>query len=257
MASLREENLARGKIEGQRDIFLFGKNPGLLQNQIEDFIPWSGLYVFQESPGAFYATSTNAADVGILCVALLLDENWDEATVIFALNGTNPVQLVTADGRSSFIRGNICFNIDPQERSTSGDVYVGTDPNPLSGVQPVPNRVIFFDADDQQSKMALFSVERNATVLIHAIINTTNRNSGTATATDVYLRTKNRNEGPFRRRTEIGIQTGGTSVIDYNLPLPVDVSGVFRNGTDIVLSAISSANNTSVGGGFLIQILKD
>lgn len=257
MASLREENLARGKIAGQRDLFLFGRNPSLQSGALEDFIPWGGEYQFQTTAGAFYASSTEAADVGIVCVALLLDENWDPATVVFQLDGTNPVQLIAPDGRSSFIRGNICFNIDPQERATQGDVYIGTDSNPSGGVQPVANRVIFFSSDEQQSNMAVHSVQRNATVLVHAIINTINRDSGTSSATDIYLRTRNRGEGPFRRRTEAGVQTGGSSVIDYNIPIPVDVSGSIKQGTDIVLSAIAGSNNTRVGGGFLIQILEE
>lgn len=257
MASLREENLARGKILGQRDLFIFGKNPSLQTGVLGDFIPWGGLYQFQETASEFYASSTDPTDVGIACVALLLDENWDAVTILFQLNGTTPVQLIAPNGGSLFIRGNTCFNVDPLERATQGDVYIGTDPAPVGGIQPVPNRVIFFSSNDQQSNMGVYSVQRNASVLIHAIINTINRDSGTSSATDIYLRTRNRGEGPFRRRTEAGVQTGGTSVIDYNIPIPVDVSGNSRQGTDIVLSAVASANNTRVGGGFLIQVMDE
>lgn len=256
MAELRTENLALGRLRGQSDIYAFGSNPNLNANTLEDLILWGGLYQFQTVPSELYATSTSALDVGIVCVATLLDENWGNVTVAFVLDGLNPVQLVAPDGRSLFIRGNLCFNSDPAGVATIGDVYVGTDPAPVGGIQSIPNRVSFFSSLEQQSNSAVFSVPRKTHVLLHAIIVTSNRSSGTSSSTDILLRTRNINQGPFRVRTQAGVQTGGTSIFSYNLPIPVDISGREKAGTDVVLSCISSANNVAVGGGFLIQMME-
>lgn len=246
-----ENAVALGQVRGHTSLFLFGRNDDIDAGLEEPFVAW-GSYTFQTTAQPFYISSTNAADVGLVYVVLALDAEWKQHTCIAVTNGQGGSQLIGPNGETNFIRGNIMFNVTPSGQASLGDVYLGTEVAPVGGEPADANKVLLAGAAEQQSNQAVFSVPSGQTALLKALVVTTNRNSQGGNS-DIYLNTRIVGGGPWRRRTEAGVQVAGTSVIDYNLPFPVNLG----QGTDIMLSASVSSNNTSLAGGFQLLLVED
>lgn len=244
-----ENAVALGQVRGHTSLFLFGRNDDIDNTAEEPFVAW-GNYTFQATAQPFYVSSTNAADVGLVYVMLALDEDWNQHTCVVVTNGQNAVQVIGPNGETNFIRGNIMFNATPAGTASLGDVYLGTESAPAGGEPADPNKVLLAGSAEQQSNQAVFSVPRNNTALLKAIVVTTNRNSQGGSS-DIYLNTRAVGRGPWRRRTEAGVQVAGTSVINYNLAYPVNLGAQ----TDITLSAAVSSNNTALAGGFQLLLV--
>lgn len=240
-----EQAVALNKVPDYFSIFLFGRNPDIDTGLEENLVPW-GVYTFQDkdNPLPMYVSSSNATDVGLTYVAVLLDGNYDEHVCVVTTNGQNPVQIVSPTGETNFIRGQIFFNVTPNGTKSVGDVFVGTESSPVGGVPNDTAKVQAAYALDQQSSSAVYTVPRGKDGLFHGVIVTTNRNS-TGGASDVFLNTSE-NGQPVRRRFQIGVQTSGSSMLSYDLPYPVR----FAEKTDIILTANVTNNNTSLAGGF-------
>lgn len=244
---------AIGSIKDFFSFYAFGMNPDLDAGPEENLVAW-GTYTFPTVAVPFYLSSTDVLDTGLTYVALLLDEDLNEVTVFGVTNGQSGVQLIGPNGETNFLRGQILFNNSPDGSFSMGDVYVGTEASPTGGEPADVNKVLCAGQLDQQTNQAIYTVPRGKTGLVQAFAVTTNRNT-TAGSTDVYFNTKNNilpdgtfGGGPRRRRAELGLQTSGNSAFLYNLPFPVRVG----EGSDIFLSAIASANNTRLAGGFQV-----
>lgn len=244
-----ENIVALGAAAGYQSLFLFGRNDDIDATAEEEFVAW-GDYTFQSTAGSFYISSTDAADVGLVYVVLALDSNWEQQICTVVTNGQNGVQLVDGNGNTDFIRANLMFNSTPSGNASLGDIYLGTEASPLGGEPINVNKVLLAGVQEQQSNQAIFSVPSNQTALLKSVVVTTNRNSQGGNS-DIYLNTRQVGVGPWRRRTEAGVQVSGSSVIDYNLPFPVNLA----SGTDIKLSASVSSNNTALAGGFQLLLV--
>ena len=244
-----ENSVALGQAEGYQSLFLFGRNDDIDSSAEEEFVAW-GDYTFQSTAAPFYVSSTNASDVGLVYVVLALDDNWEQHICTVVTNGQNGVQLVAPTGETNFIRANIMFNSTPSETASLGDIYLGTEASPVGGEPADPNKVLLAGVNEQQSNQAVFSVPSTHTALLKSVVVTTNRNSQGGNS-DIYLNTRQVGVGSWRRRTEAGVQVSGSSVIDYNLPFPVNLA----SKTDIKLSASVSSNNTALAGGFQLLLV--
>lgn len=245
-----EQGVAFGEFPNYQSLFLFGRNPDVDTGAgMEDLVEW-GTYTFQPTAGPMYLTSTSASDVGLVYVVLALDENLLPVTCVVVSNGISGTQLVGPNGETSFLRANIMFNVSPSGTASVGDMYLGTEASPVGGVPADANKVLLAGAEEQQSNQAVFTVPATQRGLLTGIVLTTNRGSSGGNS-DIFLRTRTIGGGPFRRRTEAGVQVSGSSIIQYNLPYPVYLG---LPATDIVLSAETSANNTSLAGGFQLLL---
>lgn len=243
-----------GTVKGMQSLFLFGRNPDVDTGGVEDFVAW-GVYQFQPTATEFYVTSTNAADVGLVYVVLALDENLNAVTCVVTTNGLTGSQVIGPNGETQFLRANLMFNVTPTGTASVGDIYLGTEAAPVGGQPADANKVLLASQREQQSNQAVFTVPAGQTALLDALVVTTNRNSQGGNS-DILLRTRTIPDGqgrggPFRTRTEAGVQVSGTSVIQYNLQFPVNLG----SGTDIVLSAEVSSNNTALAGGFQLLLV--
>ena len=244
-----EQAVALNKVPGYFSGFFLGVNPVVDTALEEDLVRW-GQYTFQDAstPVPFYLSSTNAGDVGLVYVALLLDGDYKEHTVVMQTNGQSGVPIVAPDGTNTFIRGQILFNVTPTGTASLGDVFVGTEAAPTGGEPANANKVLGAYATEQQSSQAVHTTPVNEEGLIEALVITTNRNT-TGGSSDIYLNTRTENQ-PARRRAETGVQVSGSSILDYNFRYPVRIPPK----TDIWLSAEVTNNNTSLAGGF--QLLR-
>lgn len=253
-----QQAVSFGAIPDFFGIYVFGVNPDLDTGAEENLIKW-GTYTFQTSATPFYVTSSNAGDVGLTYIAVVLDEDFNELVIPVTTNGQTPVQIIGPNGETDFTRGQILFNVTPAGTASLGDVYVGTEAAPVGGVPADANIVLFAEAVDQQSNQSIYTVPRGRTGLIQAFAITTNRNSAGGNS-DVFLNTKDNilpngtlGGGPKRRRAELGLQVSGSSAFLYNLPLPVRVT----EGTDVWLGAVTDNNNTRLAGGFQMLTIRN
>lgn len=244
-----EQAVALNQIDGYFSGFFLGINPDVSTGVEEDLVRW-GAYTFQDdSTGVpFYISSTDGSDIGLQYVCLLIDENYKEHTVVGVTNGNTGVLLVAPDGTDTFIRGNIMFNVTSGATQSIGNVFVGTEANPVGGEPANANKVLGAYSTEQQSSQAIHTVPAGEEALIEALVITTNR-STQGGSSDIYLNTKIFDQ-PARRRAETGVQVAGSSIIDYNFKYPIRVP----EKTDVWLSGEVTNNNTALAGGF--QLLR-
>lgn len=244
-----EQAVSLGNVDGYFAGFFLGVNPDVDNTAEEQLVRW-GQYTFQDpnTPVPYYISSTSASDVGLVYVMLLLDGDYNEHTVVSFTNGTTAQQVVAPDGTTEFIRGQILFNVSPDGSESVGDVFVGTEASPSGGEPADVNKVLGAYAEEQQSSQAIHTIPAGEEGLIEALVVTTNRNTQGGSA-DIYLNTSTDGQ-PRRRRAETGVQTAGSSIIDYNFKYPVRIP----EKTDVWLSGTVTNNNTSLAGGF--QLLR-
>ena len=249
-----EQSVPLGGSPGWFSIYAFGTNPDVDTGVGEENLLKWGVYTFQTSASNFYISSTDAGDVGLTYVAILLDEDFRSVTVTGVTNGQNGVQIVGPGGETLFRRGQILFNVTPGGTRSVGNVFIGTEASPVGGEPADANKVLGAYTEDQQSNQAVYTIPRGRVGLLQGFAITTNRNT-VGGSSDVYFNTAGNilTDGTIspqaaRRRAELGVQIAGNSAFLYNLPYPVALS----EGADVFLSAEVTSNNTRLAGGFQV-----
>lgn len=222
-----------------------GYNPNL-QADTEATLSPLGLGILQTPSNtgeALQLRSTDIADIGMLIICEILDQNGYAVNTYSILNGTTPVPLLRTDDDQPAVvmRVNKVYNFSDNDVLTQGDVLV----------EQAGGGTIFsgFKAVDQYSFNLLFTIPVDKTGILLESESTMNRSAGTSSAVDI--RTKIRVRGKlWWTRGFWGMQQNGNSAPSFPTADKPRLSPL----TDIMVTATSSVNGVSVTGRVPVQL---
>ena len=230
-----------GYTYNEETIYKFGYNP-IVGTDAEDIWDEGGTYTFPSSAGVVGLTSSNSGDTSITIFVSGLDENYDEASEIVTLDGTNP-QTTKVDTQNQYIRINRMYVTNSTE--PTGDIYAGT--GALTTGKPA-NLQAKITAGENQTLMAIWTVPRNYTAYITSLAITTGSSSVNKFAT---VRMKIREFGQvFRTQVVYTLQNTALEV-DY----PITITA--NEKADIKFCANTSSGSDSMSANFSIIYKKN
>lgn len=114
--------------------------------------------IFQASPVTIYASSDNAADVGNILRVIIMDGNYDRQVVGVVLNGQAGVALP--------IQGIRVLYAEVVQGDIAGDVWFGTEANPVGGTPAVINTLNNIHVTHHNTHGAFGTVPRGYTMFL-------------------------------------------------------------------------------------------
>lgn len=219
-------SISGGEIKDVAHFAQFGYNADL-SSGVEATV-WNGptpMYIFPSDTGeVMEIVSDNAADVGMVIGAQALDQDWNEVTVVVALNGTTPVAIP-----GTLARINRAINVGPTEFAGQVDIRA-------AGGGTVYAVML---ADDQITTQVVFSVPAGYKALLRTALVTLNKSGGTSVST-IFKYVRRNFGGVFATGARFGLQKGGSSSqsIEVENVAPLDPC------SDVMLTALADANNT-------------
>lgn len=228
--------IAEGDFDGVSDIYLFGTRQMPLADTeycVAPIGPSDGDIQFPTTPQEMFIVSTDASDTANI-VLRTFDENVNEVTAVYQLNGTTPVSIGTWLGVQP-----VGFPIE--ESGVLGEVYVSTSSLATPPAGTVMAKML---PEDQQFSGCYYTIPRGFVAYFFQATPTDSRDAGGANSQfgTLHLYTRDRgiesgrNAGPWRRRGTLTVGTNSSST-QLNFMPPIQ----FDQGTDILLK--SEGNN--------------
>ena len=232
-----------GEINGLKSINKFGSNLSIDTGSAPETI-WStgGLYVFPASSGSISVVSSSANDTAAgtgarTIIVEGLNEDYEEITETFTMDGVNPVSsslwnnwlrvyraFVTTAGTSEVNAGEITI--------TLGAITVATIPVDLG-----------------QTQMAIFTIPQDKKGYIVSITGSILKSGGTGRSANVGFYC--RENGVRRLIYEFTVETTGSTTFTKFFKSPL----VCNEKTDLYLNALDvSANGTAIFGSFNVLV---
>jgi hypothetical protein len=242
---LFELQVARGQIQGHRNVTVFGFNGDVDQTQVSVW-PLPSLITFPAAALQMTVSSTSANDTAAgtgarTVVVQGLDANYNEVTETVTLNGQTAVTM-----SASLLRVNYAYVATAGSgNSAAGDIYIGTG-TVTAGVPATTYDIIKFDYNTTTT--GSYTVPAGYTAYVSQGLFSTGQPSGT---TQVQGRLLTRGLNNIRMTAALTTLNNGVANYVFEYPLAVPEK------TTIEATAIASANNNAVSSMFIILLVKN
>jgi len=242
---LFELQVARGQIQGHRNVTVFGFNGDVDQTQVSVW-PLPSLITFPAAALQMTVSSTSANDTAAgtgarTVVVQGLDANYNEVTETVTLNGQTAVTM-----SASLLRVNYAYVATAGSgNSAAGDIYIGTG-TVTAGVPATTYDIIKFDYN--VTTTGSYTVPAGYTAYVSQGLFSTGQPSGT---TQVQGRLLTRGLNNIRMTAALTTLNNGVANYVFEYPLAVPEK------TTIEATAIASANNNAVSSMFIILLVKN
>jgi hypothetical protein len=242
---LFELQVARGQIQGHRNVTVFGFNDDVDQTQVSVW-PLPSLITFPSAALQMTVSSTSANDTSAgtgarTVVVQGLDANYNEVTETVTMNGQTAVTMTNA-----LLRVNYAYVATAGSgNSAAGNIYIGTG-TVTAGVPATAYDIIKFDYNTTTT--GSYTIPAGYTAYVSQGLFSTGQPSGT---TQVQGRLLTRGLNNIRMTAALTTLNNGVANYVFEYPLAVPEK------TTIEATAIASANNNAVSSMFIILLVKN
>lgn len=239
-----ELQVARGQIQGHRNVTVFGFNPDVDTTQVSVW-PLPSLITFPSSAIQMTVSSSSANDTSAgtgarTIVVQGLDADYNEVTETVTLNGQTAVTMT-----ASLLRVNYAYVATAgSANSAAGDIYIGTG-LVTAGVPAIVYDIIKLDYNNTTT--GSYTVPAGYTAYMSQGLFSTGQASG---STKVEGRLLTRGTNNIRMTAAITTINNGVAnyVFEYPLAIP--------EKTTVEATAIGGANNNAVSSMFIFVLIK-
>ena len=239
-----ELQVARGQIQGHRNVTVFGFNPDVDTTQVSVW-PLPSLITFPSSAIQMTVSSSSANDTSAgtgarTIVVQGLDADYNEVTETVTLNGQTAVTMT-----ASLLRVNYAYVATAgSANSAAGDIYIGTG-LVTAGVPATVYDIIKLDYNNTTT--GSYTVPAGYTGYFSQGLFSTGQASG---STKVEGRLLTRGTNNIRMTAAITTINNGVAnyVFEYPLAIP--------EKTTVEATAIGGANNNAVSSMFIFVLIK-
>ena len=242
---LFELQVARGQIQGHRNVTVFGFNDDVDTTQVTVW-PLPSLVTFPAAALQMTVSSTNANDAAAgtgarTIVVQGVDANYNEVTETVTLNGQTAVTM-----SASLLRVNYAYvGTVGSGNSAAGDIYIGTG-TVTAGVPATTYDIIKFDYNNTTT--GSYTVPAGYTAYVSQGLFSAGQSVGSSPVQGRLL-----TRGMDNVRRTAAITTINNGVADYVFEYPLAVS----EKTTLEATAVGTANNNSVSSMFIILLVKN
>ena len=242
---LFELQVARGQIQGHRNVTVFGFNGDVDTTQVTVW-PLPSLITFPADALQMTVSSTNANDTAAgtgarTVVVQGVDANYNEVTETVALNGQTAVTM-----SASLLRVNYAYVATAGSgNSAAGDIYIGTG-TVTAGVPATTYDIIKFDYN--VTTTGSYTVPAGYTAYVSQGLFSAGQTTG---ASPVQGRLLTRGVDNIRRTAAVTTVNNGVANYVFEYPLAVSEK------TTLEATAVGTANNNSVSSMFIILLVKN
>jgi hypothetical protein len=242
---LFELQVARGQIQGHRNVTVFGFNDDVDTTQVTVW-PLPSLITFPAAALQMTVSSTNANDAAAgtgarTIVVQGVDANYNEVTETVTLNGQTAVTMT-----ASLLRVNYAYvGTVGSGNSAAGDIYIGTG-TVTAGVPATTYDIIKFDYNNTTT--GSYTVPAGYTAYVSQGLFSAGQSVGSSPVQGRLL-----TRGMDNVRRTAAITTINNGVADYVFEYPLAVS----EKTTLEATAVGTANNNSVSSMFIILLVKN
>jgi hypothetical protein len=240
-----ELQVARGQIQGHRNVIVFGFNPDVDTTQVSVW-PLPSLITFPASALQMTVSSTSANDTSAgtgarTVVVQGLDANYNEVSETVTMNGQTAVTMT-----ASLIRINYAYVLTAGSgNSAAGDIYIGTG-TVTAGVPATTYDIIKFDYNTTIT--GSYTVPAGYTAYVSQGLFSAGQAGG---SNQVQGRLLTRGTDNIRRTAAVTSINNG--VADYTFEYPLAVS----EKTTLEATAIGSSNNNACSSMFILVLIKE
>lgn len=239
-----ELQVARGQIQGHRNVTVFGFNPDVDTTQVSVW-PLPSLITFPSSAIQMTVSSSSANDTSAgtgarTIVVQGLDADYNEVTETVTLNGQTAVTMT-----ASLLRVNYAYVATAgSANSAAGDIYIGTS-LVTAGVPATVYDIIKLDYNNTTT--GSYTVPAGYTAYMSQGLFSTGQATG---STKVEGRLLTRGTNNIRMTAAITTINNGVAnyVFEYPLAIP--------EKTTVEATAIGGANNNAVSSMFILVLIK-
>jgi hypothetical protein len=242
---LFELQVARGQIQGHRNVTVFGFNGDVDQTQVSVW-PLPSLITFPAAALQMTVSSTSANDTAAgtgarTVVVQGLDANYNEVTETVTLNGQTAVTM-----SASLLRVNYAYVATAGSgNSAAGDIYIGTG-TVTAGVPATTYDIIKFDYNNTTT--GSYTVPANYTAYVSQGLFSSGQSGG---SNQVQGRLLTRGTNNIRMTAALTTLNNGVANYVFEYPLAVPEK------TTLEATAVGTANNNSVSSMFIILLVKN
>ena len=242
---LFELQVARGQIQGHKNVTVFGFNPDVDTTQVSVW-PLPSLITFPAAALQMTVSSTSANDTSAgtgarTVVVQGLDANYNEVTETVTMNGQTAVTMSTA-----LLRVNYAYVATAGSgNSAAGDIYIGTG-TVTAGVPATVYDIIKFDYNNTTT--GSYTVPANYTAYVSQGLFSAGQAGG---SNQVQGRLLTRGTNNIRMTAALTTLNNGVANYVFEYPLAVPEK------TTIEATAIGSANNNGVSSMFIVLLVKN
>jgi len=242
---LFELQVARGQIQGHRNVTVFGFNGDVDTTQVTVW-PLPSLITFPAAALQMTVSSTSANDTAAgtgarTVVVQGVDANYNEVTETVTLNGQTAVTM-----SASLLRVNYAYVATAGSgNSAAGDIYIGTG-TVTAGVPATTYDIIKFDYN--VTTTGSYTVPAGYTAYVSQGLFSAGQTTG---ASPVQGRLLTRGVDNIRRTAAVTTVNNGVANYVFEYPLAVSEK------TTLEATAVGTANNNSVSSMFIILLVKN
>ena len=242
---LFELQVARGQIQGHKNVTVFGFNPDVDTTQVSVW-PLPSLITFPAAALRMTVSSTSANDTSAgtgarTIVVEGLDAKYNEVTETVIMNGQTAVTMSTA-----LLRVNYAYVATAGSgNSAAGDIYIGTG-TVTAGVPATVYDIIKFDYNNTTT--GSYTVPANYTAYVSQGLFSAGQAGG---SNQVQGRLLTRGTNNIRMTAALTTLNNGVANYVFEYPLAVPEK------TTIEATAIGSANNNGVSSMFIVLLVKN
>ena len=240
-----ELQVARGQIQGHRNVTVFGFNPDVDTTQVSVW-PLPSLITFPASAIQMTVSSTSANDTSAgtgarTVVVQGLDANYNEVTETVTLNGQTAVTMT-----ASLLRVNYAYVATAGSgNSAAGDIYIGAG-TVTAGVPATTYDIIKFDYNTTIT--GSFTIPAGYTGYLSQGLFSSGQSGG---SNQVQGRLLTRGTDNIRRTAAVTSINNG--VADYVFEYP----SAIQEKTTVEATAIGSSSNNAVSSMFILLLVKE
>jgi hypothetical protein len=242
---LFELQVARGQIQGHRNVTVFGFNPDVDTAQVSVW-PLPSLITFPAAALQMTVSSTSADDTAAgtgarTVVVQGLDANYNEVTETVTMNGQTAVTM-----SASLLRVNYAYVATAGSgNSAAGDIYIGTG-TVTAGVPATTYDIIKFDYNNTTT--GSYTVPASYTAYVSQGLFSAGQTGG---SNQVQGRLLTRGTNNIRMTAAITSLNNGVADYVFEYPLAVPEK------TTIEATAIGSSTNNAVSSMFILLLVKN
>jgi hypothetical protein len=242
---LFELQVARGQIQGHRNVTVFGFNGDVDQTQVSVW-PLPSLITFPAAALQMTVSSTSADDTAAgtgarTVVVQGVDANYNEVTETVTLNGQTAVTM-----SASLLRVNYAYvTTAGSGNSAAGDIYIGTG-TVTAGVPATTYDIIKFDYN--VTTTGSYTIPAGYTAYVSQGLFSAGQTVGSSPVQGRLL-----TRGVDNIRRTAAVTTVNNGVANYVFEYPLAIS----EKTTLEATAVGTANNNSVSSMFIILLVKN
>ena len=240
-----ELQVARGQIQGHRNVTVFGFNPDVDTTQVSVW-PLPSLITFPASAIQMTVSSTSANDTSAgtgarTVVVQGLDANYNEVTETVTLNGQTAVTMT-----ASLLRVNYAYVATAGSgNSAAGDIYIGTG-TVTAGVPATVYDIIKFDYNNTTT--GSYTIPAGYTGYVSQGLFSSGQAGG---SNQVQGRLLTRGTNNIRMTAALTSLNNGVANYVFEYPLAVSEK------TTIEATAVGSSSNNACSSMFILVLVKE